>query len=354
MVDDMKRRHQQLRFQGQYPRSGASQPANMRIVTPPRLHRNDKCRWRRRLFTLLAFVLLVCGYPAMVTASLVKTGSGWKVTDQAGREIMVSRPFKRIISLYGAHTENLFQLGLDREIIGVSRNEAYPPRALTKPVFSYHEDPEKFLSARPDLVLIRPMIDRGYPQLVQRLEQNRIVVASLQPGSVEEMFSYWRVLGALTGQPAAADQMVQRFRKAVATIRTRVQAATPKKRVYFEAIHRRMKTFAPDSMAIYALESAGGINLAADARPVRNTNIAAYGKERILSHAKEMDVFLAQKGVMNPVTVQMIKAEAGFNILKAVRTGHIYLIDEMIVSRPTMRLVEGIHIIAATLYPQCF
>ena len=67
-----------------------------------------------------------------------------------------------------------------------------------------------------------------------------------------------------------------------------------------------------------------------------------------------MDVFLAQKGEMNPVTVQMIKAESGFNVLKAVRNNHIYLIDEMIVSRPTMRLVDGINTIAAILYPQFF
>ena len=309
---------------------------------------------QHRLFGLLAVFLLVCHSPAAIAAALLQTGNGWEVTDRADRKIPVTRPFERIISLYGAHTENLFQLGLDKEIIGVSRNEAYPPRALTKPVFSYHEDPEKFLSARPDLVLIRPMIDRGYPQLVQRLEQSGIVVISLQPGTVEEMFSYWRILGALTGQVAAADQMVGRFKQGVNATRSRVQAVTPLKKVYFEAIHRRMKTFAPDSMAIYALESAGGVNLAADARPVRGTNIAAYGKERILSHAVEMDVFLAQKGVMNPVTVAMIEAEAGFSILKAVRNNQIYLVDEVIVSRPTMRLLDGINTIAAILYPEVF
>ncbi len=111
------------------------------------------------------------------------------VIDQAGRKIVINDPHHRIISLYGAHTENLFQLGLDKEIIGVSRNEDYPTQALEKRVFSYHDDPEKFLAARPDLVLVRPMIDRGYPQLVARLEKSGITVASLQPGTVEEMYT---------------------------------------------------------------------------------------------------------------------------------------------------------------------
>ncbi|MCP4692465.1 MAG: ABC transporter substrate-binding protein, partial [Desulfobacterales bacterium] len=110
------------------------------------------------------------------------------VTDQAGRRIAVEKPYQRIISLYGAHTENLFALGLDKEIIGVSKNEVHPLAALKKPVFSYHDDAERFLAARPDLVLVRPMIDRGYPQLTARLEKSGIAVVSLQPGAVGEMF----------------------------------------------------------------------------------------------------------------------------------------------------------------------
>jgi iron complex transport system substrate-binding protein len=48
---------------------------------------------------------------------------------------------------------------------------------------------------------------------------------------------------------------------------------------------------------------------------VRNTNIAAYGKERILSKASEIEVLLAQKGVMNRVTVELIKQEPGFQVI---------------------------------------
>ena len=45
--------------------------------------------------------------------------------------------------------------------------------AAGKTVFSYHDDPERFLGARPDLVLIRPMIARGYPRLVLRLKRSQ-------------------------------------------------------------------------------------------------------------------------------------------------------------------------------------
>ena len=276
------------------------------------------------------------------------------VIDQAGRRIVIRQSFKRVISLYGAHTENLFSLGLRDEIIGVSPHDDYPPQALGRPVFSYHDDPEKFLAARPDLVLIRPMIDRGYPQFVAMLEKSGITVVSLQPGTIDEMFTYLAALGILTGKQDRAQQLILHFKKSIAEFKNLSGLPVNRKRVYFEAIHSKMKTFAPQSMAIFALETAGGINIAADADPVRNTNIAYYGKERILSRAPEIDVYLAQYGTMNRPTVSIIKQEPGFNIIKAVAMNQIYIVDEKIVSRPTMRLLEGIHTIGNFLYPEIF
>jgi iron complex transport system substrate-binding protein len=276
------------------------------------------------------------------------------VRDQGGRIISVKQPFQRIISLYGAHTENLFSLGLEAEIIGVSRHEAYPPAVVTKKVFSYRDDPEKFLAARPDLVLIRPMIARGYPQFVQRLEKSHITVVSLQPANVREMYVYWQILGVLTGKRARAEGIIVNFKKTAAELRSLTENLPLKKQVYFEAIHSKMKTFTPDSMAIFALETAGGVNVAGDAKQVRRTNIAAYGKERILAKADRIDVYLAQYGAMNRPTVEMIKKEPGFSAIRAVKNNEIYIIDEMIVSRPTMRLLTGIYEIGSKLYPEIF
>ena len=276
------------------------------------------------------------------------------VVDQSGRRISVEKPFKRIISLYGAHTENLFSLGLDNGIIGVSRHESHPQRALVKTIFSYHDDPEKFLAARPDLVIVRPMIDRGYPQFVKRLEKSGIAVVSLQPSTVGEMYTYWKTLGILTGRQIQAAEMIKYFKKIIKKFQALASEIEVKKKVYFEAIHSKMKTFSPDSMAIFVLETAGGINVAEDAKPVRNTNIAAYGKERILSHAKYIDVYLSQSGAMNRPTISMIKNEPGFIAIKAVNNNQIFIIDEQIVSRPTLRLLDGIGEIGKILYPDVY
>ncbi len=275
------------------------------------------------------------------------------VQDCAGRRINTEKPFSRIISLYGAHTENLAALGALDQLIGVA------PRGnqlaeVDKPVFSVHDGPERFLAARPDLVLVRPMHDRGYAALMSRLESFGVVVASLQPGSISEMKLYWHVLGHLTGRQQSVASMVRRFEAGVRAARAVSSDISPRKKVYFEAIHKPFKTFTPGAMPLFALSCAGGVNIAQEAKSVRGTNIAGYSKERILAHAEDIDVYLAQKGVMNPIEMADIVNEPGFGAIKAVRNGLICLVDETIVSRPTLALLQGICRIGECLYPEQF
>jgi len=268
--------------------------------------------------------------------------------------VLARAPFERIISLYGAHTQNLLQFGAGQRLIGIDGQSKTLPMAAGKPVFSYHDDPERFLAMRPDLVVIRPMIERGYPRLVARLEKSGIAVASMQPTSVAHLDAYWRCLGQLSGQAASAEEMIRRFHQAVADFKTLSGQVKHRKRVYFEAMHSKMKTFAPTAMAVFTLETAGGINVAADAPVRENNNIAVYGKERLLSHAREIDVFFSQQGAMNQVSVEEIIAEPGFQVINAVKTGQVYLVDETIVSRPTMGLLKGIYRIGSLLYPDIY
>jgi iron complex transport system substrate-binding protein len=277
-------------------------------------------------------------------------GQAGPIVDSDGRVVLVEKPFKRIISLYGAHTRNLIDMGAEEQIVAVGRSDRQLPGL---PTVSFRDDPERLLALQPDLVLIRPMISRAYPQLVQRLEQSGVRVVSLQPAGMDALFRYWETLGRLSGHEQQARQMIGAFGSGLAEITLQVDhiPQQDRKNVYFESIHKRMKTFAPGSMAVFVLESAGGINVAKDAAQVRKTNIAAYGKERILAKADKIDVFLAQKGRMNPVTVDMIQKEPGFQVIKAVKNKQVFLVDEKLVSRPTLGLLEGIITVFDILYP---
>ncbi len=262
------------------------------------------------------------------------------------------QPFQRIISLYSAHTENLMSLGASSQLIGISSSDDYPSHILTRPRFSYRQDPEKFIAARPDLVLVRPMIERSYPQLLAKLRASGITVISLQPTSVAGLFTYWRRLGELSGRQSQAKEMIVAFKKGMAAMVQKVDTVplSQRPKVYFEAIHKKMKTFAPQSIAIFVLEQAGGVNIAHDSVQMRKTNIAAYGKEKILAKADAIDFFIAQQGRMNPVTIGQIKNEPGFKAIKAVRDNKIFLVEEALVSRPTLRILAGVQLLHGILY----
>ena len=295
-----------------------------------------------RIVPLFALVLLLA----------LGTARAATISDSERRTLVFDRPFTRIVSLYPAHTANLLRLGLDREIVACS-----PADQLTdRPRVQFQDDPERILALKPDLVLIRPMISRGYPNLVRILEQHRVRVVSLQPTRADELFAYWQALGTLTGREREAQAMIADFTRGLARITAELRSIPPerRKRVYFESIHRQMKTFAPGSMALFVLESAGGINVAADAARMRETNIAAYAKERILARADEIDVYLAQRGRMNPVRVEDITGEPGFAVIRAVRENQVFLVDEELVSRPTPDLLDGIVQVRALLYPELF
>lgn len=309
------------------------------------LHQSLQAKgWLLGKFCATLFLLIIIGTIALSSISYAQNSD------------TKTQQYTRIISLYSAHTENLVSLGAEDLIVGISPSDNYPPQILDKKRFSYRDDTERFIAATPDLVLVRPMIERSYPQLITKLRQVGIDVISLQPTSVDGIFDYWKELGGLTGHKDEAEVMITQFNNRLSVIKESVEQIpeTDRPRVYFESIHKKMKTFAPTSIAIFALEQAGGRNIASDAKQIHGTNIAEYSKERILAHAEEIDIFLAQKGRMNPVDIETIRNETGFRAIKAVKQNRISLIDEHLVSRPTMRLIEGIEQLHTLLYPERF
>ena len=295
---------------------------------------------RRNIYPLVPCLILLFATFAAATS----------ITDSEHQTLTFSQPFTRIISLYPAHTTNLLDLGLNQEIIASNSRDARLPG---RPVIQYDEDPERLLALKPDLVLLRPMVSRAYPELVSALEKNNVRVVSLQPTDASELSTYWMTLGKLAGREQRAQAMIETFNQGVAAISASWQKIPEekRKRVYFEAMHDQMKTFAPGSIAMFVLESAGGINIAADAGQINKTNIAAYGKERILAKAGQIDLYLAQQGRMNQGTVDDIIKEPGFEVIKAVKNKQVFLVDEKMVSRPTMELLDGIRFVHSLLYP---
>ncbi|TEB17400.1 Vitamin B12-binding protein precursor [Pelotomaculum sp. FP] len=312
---------------------------------------------RRKLIILFIFLLLFGMLAGCGSSKTTEESGGIVVVDDLGKEIRLKETARRIVSLYPAHTENLFALGLSEEIVGVSGNETYPPEALTKPGFSFRGDTERVIAARPDLVLSRPFISNANPDFITKLEAAGIPVVTLYPENIEQFFTYLQKLGKLTGKEKEAGDLVDGFNKRLQEIEEAVEQISPeeRKRVFFETNQDDLKTCTSDSNAAFVLERAGAVNIAADARAVREgSTIAAYGQERLLTRSNDIDVYIVQNGEMNRVREQDVYNRPGYRIIKAVRERQVYVLDEEIMSRPTMRLLDGIVEVGSILYPHVF
>ena len=279
-----------------------------------------------------------------------------QITDDDGKLIEMEKPAERIISLYSAHTENLFSLGLEEQIIGVGKSDNYPEQVKEKKVFDYKSDPENVIVEKPDLVLVRPFISKSVPDFIEALEGAGITVVSLYPNKFEDFDEYIMKLAMLTGKTEEAQEMLKSFHEEIQQIHDMTKDIQPKIRVFFESTEKECRTVTKDSMVAKAIEFAGGVNIAADAQPVSETSsIASYGLEKVVEKGKEIDVYVAQKGVMNAKSSrEAISARPGFSAIKAVKEGRIYVIDEKLVSSPTFRFRQGVEELAKMFYPGVF
>lgn len=282
--------------------------------------------------------------------------SNIEFTDDSGVEIKMDKPAKRIISLYSAHTENLFELGLDKEVIGVGKSDLYPPQINEIERFDYKGDPENIIAFEPDLVLIRPFIKRSKPEFVEIIENAGIQVVSLYPESFDEFDDYINKLALITGKEEIAKQKLEDFHSQIEEVREITSKLEERPTVYFESSKKNYKTITAGSMAARAIEIAGGENVAGDVVATKKgSSIAEYGPERLLSMASEIDIFISQKGVMNStVSKAEIGERPGFDTIKAVEEGHVYIINEKIVSSPTFRFSKGARELARLFYPEKF
>ncbi|MDR0383188.1 MAG: hypothetical protein LBH50_04300, partial [Spirochaetaceae bacterium] len=123
-----------------------------------------------------------------------------------------------------------------------------------------------------------------------------------------------------------------------------------------ETTENGTRTASPESLPAIAITTAGGINIAKDAKPVNPlSSIAAYGAEKLLSRAETVDAYIVQTGAMNPAkSMSDLLKRPGFSAIKALRNGKVLFIDEQIISSPVFRYLQGVKTVAHFLYPNEF
>jgi len=272
------------------------------------------------------------------------------VVDDAGREVeIVSNP-QRLVSLAPSNTEILFALGLGDKVVGVTDFCDYPEKAKAiDKVGGMEHSLEKIVALNPNLVVAIG----GSPAQVEKateMEKLGLAVLVLQPGDIEGIIANIELMGKATGAEKEASQLAAEMRKRFDDITTKTKGAESRPSVFFELdATDPSKPYTPGAGSFIdtLISLAGGSNIAASAK----MQWAQLSTEEIIAQDPEVIVLGdAQYGM----TAEMVKERPGWSVITAVKNGAICSIDDILISRPGPRIIDGLEDLATIIHPELF
>lgn len=175
-------------------------------------------------------------------------------------------PALRLISIGGAVTELVYELGMQQQLVGVDSTSLYPAAAQKLPNVGYARTlaAEGLLSLTPSLIVATE--DAGPPAVLRQLEAARVPLHVLRADhSFEGLLGRTQRLGELLGRPAEATALVERLNTRWASAQQKVQQlrqghAAP--RVLFVLSHgmNQIRIAGQDTAADAMLTYAGATN----------------------------------------------------------------------------------------------
>ena len=258
--------------------------------------------------------------------------------DDAGRNVELKEPAKRIVSLAPFLTELAYSAGAGKRLVGVSAYSDFPPEARTLPQAGTAMGPEieALAALRPDLVLAWE--DSIRPGDIERIERLGAPVFVTRAKRLEDVPRLLEAVGLLAGLDVtgAADG----YRARLAALRAR-HAKRPRVRVFVEVWHRPLTTIAGPHWINEALELCGGGNVFGDLPMVA----PVVSWEELYARDPELIVGAGTDGGEPAFRANWSQRES----LSAVRAGRLAYVDADTLQRPTLRLAEGVASVCAAL-----
>ncbi len=280
------------------------------------------------ILPLLGFALFFCScHPSKDAPSDQKNLC---FQDDRQQTICLAHSPERVLSLAPSHTEWLFALNAQNRIAGRTDSCNRPQKAEQIPSIGhlFPPDYERILAARPDLVL---MLD-GQSQIRNRLNELGLPVASFQPKNFEDLWHYVHILGDLLDAKPEAEQILFRSRLRLAALQAR-HLGKRKPSVFFTYWADPLSTAGANTFLSALIQEAGG----------RNLGDALSGE-----WPKVSPEFLLQADpdfilTTQPQIVEQAQTAPGWQSLKAVKNGHLYLLeDEDLFLRPSPRIAQAV------------
>lgn len=271
------------------------------------------------------------------------------ITDRLDRDVLVTQPAKRIISLSPATTELLFALNLKDSMIGVTTNCNFPPAALeisqigggTLESISL----EEIVSAKPDLVVCHW---EYHQPLLESLDRLGIRSLAIGARNLDELFEEAKWVGLMTDRVVDADSLITKMsarRDKLSKFATEAKTEPPLK-VFYEVWDDPLMTAGSGSFIDEVLSLAGLENIAGKTK-IRYPRISS---ETVLR--ADPDLILAPTSHFENIDIAEIRSRPGWQNLSAVKKERIYLISGDEISRCGPRVLDALEEIVRVAYPE--
>ncbi len=287
----------------------------------------------------------------ILTASLI-SGQSLRFKDDLGKPLTLKNCPRRIISLAPNVTEILLHLGLEAEIVGLTRFCDFPEKNRKIEIIGGLIDLnlEKIRALRPDLIIGF----RGNPKnLIEKMQRDGLPVFVFESGrSFEDLFRLIRRIGELTCRPAQAKELVVRLNWQLESVERKLASIKEEKKAFLTLYGQGsgLWTCGADSFLSHVLERARLKNVASSVRG----NFLVYSREKLIEDKPEIILIVCQNQQSFDQARDWFLRQSAFQRIPAVREGRFYFLDENLFSRFAPRLIEAYARLTAEIYPEIF
>lgn len=277
----------------------------------------------------------------LVALSLGACDSALHDADVGGPVDTDSPPAQRIITLAPHLTELVFAAGVGDRLVGVVAFSDFPPAAARLPRIgdAFRVDYEAVSELQPDLVL---GWGSGTPAAsLDRLRQLGFRVVTLEAAVLEDIGDQLLVIGRLAGSERAARAAANAYRSRLGRLR-RTHSKTRRLRVFYQLSERPLFTVTSRHVIGQAIELCGGANIFAGLAEA----VPAVSIEAVLDAAPEL--ILASKFGKGDPSATLASWQDWPNV-PAVQLGNLFLVDADLISRPSVRILDGVTELCETI-----
>lgn len=271
-----------------------------------------------------------------------------RVVDALGREVVISKQPKRIVTIFSSNTELIASLGLSNQIVGIDAYTYYPPEIKNKPKvggrlgFSL----DKIIAQNPDLVVMTPSRQATH-QLLPPLEKLAVPTIVLEANSIEQIIKNITILATATGKEAEGKRLV-------ANIRTRLNKAINKP-TSFKAprvvmitgrvgngmlLVTRKNTTKTNGYTADIIIHAGG-KLALDENVSKGPRLSQISPEVLFSTNPDILLFAGSQKDLDELS-----SLPGWDKMKASKTGFVRIVSRSELLIPGPRVIDGVENLA--------